>query len=63
MKPWVIPIKLLLLNFKEIKIIIKIEIEIEGKRGIFLYHGMEKKVILKNKNQEEKEFVGQVDIG
>nr|YP_009967834.1 hypothetical chloroplast RF1 [Sida szechuensis]QMX76750.1 hypothetical chloroplast RF1 [Sida szechuensis] len=62
-KPWIIPIKLLLLNFNGNENINKNIIIIENKKRDPLRTPNEKKIIgLENRNQEEKEPIGERDL-
>nr|UNA62968.1 hypothetical protein RF1 [Leea guineensis] len=64
MKPWVIPIKLLLLNFNGNKNFNKNRNITRKQKGNPFISSNEKKLFeLANRNQEEKESAGQVDLG
>lgn len=64
MKPWVIPIKLLLLNFNGNKNYSKNRNSNRKQKGNLFISSNEKKLLkLENRNQEEKESAGQVDLG
>nr|YP_010598738.1 hypothetical chloroplast RF1 [Backhousia citriodora]WAL02941.1 hypothetical chloroplast RF1 [Backhousia citriodora] len=54
MKPWIIPIQLLLLNFNE-NVSENKNITRKNKRDLFLFSNEKKSIELENRNQEEKE--------
>nr|QUG56734.1 Ycf1 protein [Tetrastigma hemsleyanum]WCR50513.1 Ycf1 protein [Tetrastigma hemsleyanum] len=63
MKPWVIPIKLLLLNFNEKKNYSQNRNSNRKKKeNLFISFNEKQLFKLENRNQEEKEFAGQVDF-
>nr|ADD30912.1 putative RF1 protein [Ximenia americana] len=61
-KPWVIPIKLLLLNFNE-NVRENKNINGKQKKDLFISSNEKQSFELKNRNQEEKEPTGQGDFG
>nr|YP_010314880.1 hypothetical protein RF1 [Cissus antarctica]UNA64445.1 hypothetical protein RF1 [Cissus antarctica] len=64
MKPWVIPIKLLLLNFNGNQNSSKNRNSNRKQKGNLFISSNEKKLFkLENQNQEEKKSAGQVDLG
>nr|YP_009669375.1 Ycf1 protein [Heteropyxis natalensis]QCW94374.1 Ycf1 protein [Heteropyxis natalensis] len=60
-KPWIIPIKLLLLNFNE-NVSENKNITRKNKRDLFLLSNEKKSIELENRNQEEKEYVGRGNL-
>ncbi|XP_048129125.1 protein TIC 214-like [Rhodamnia argentea] len=54
MKPWIIPIQLLLLNFNE-NVTENKNITRKNKRDLFIFSNEKKSIELENRNQEEKE--------
>nr|YP_009338686.1 hypothetical chloroplast RF1 [Averrhoa carambola]ANU80210.1 hypothetical chloroplast RF1 [Averrhoa carambola]QWE50194.1 hypothetical chloroplast RF1 [Averrhoa carambola] len=67
MKPWIIPIKLLLLNFnknnRNKKVNENKNINRKKKGDPFISSNQKKSLKLENRNQEEKEFEGQAILG
>nr|YP_010885432.1 Ycf1 protein [Xanthostemon chrysanthus]QXJ41004.1 Ycf1 protein [Xanthostemon chrysanthus] len=61
MKPWIIPIKVLLLNFNE-NVSKNKNITRKNKRDFFLFSNEKKSIELENRNQEEKEFTSRDNL-
>nr|YP_010424597.1 hypothetical chloroplast RF1 [Baeckea frutescens]USH59296.1 hypothetical chloroplast RF1 [Baeckea frutescens] len=61
MKPWIIPIQLLLFNFNE-NISENTNITRKNKRNLFLFSNEKKSIELENRNQEEKESASQDNL-
>nr|QWE50447.1 Ycf1 protein [Rourea microphylla] len=60
MKPWIIPIKFLLLNFNQNSRNVNENKKINRKKKVFISSNKKKSLKLENQNQEEKEFEDQV---